>query len=316
MLEKIRQGLRGEKRELPRQMCLLYHAFDPQPTHAFLNNHIHNVSPTQLHAQLSGLRKKGYAFVSVDEWLENTRTRARVCVVTIDDGYRSVIDHALPVFEDLQVHATLYLTTDLIKGNAFWRDQVRYVISHKRQQDFIDFVSLRSEKPVSLMPEGFYRQTKDPSVCNSRMIREWLREFLGQVNPQLNLDSDGLYLRAEDLKDTPWLSYGNHTVHHYVMASLTLEEQLFEVRTAEEDLKRMGVKVSRAFSIPFGNGGSYDPETIDLLIESGYQGCLLSAGHNPSAIHSNETGGIIGKNLIFVNRFMPHDHPEVVHRKA
>ncbi|MGH3003901.1 MAG: polysaccharide deacetylase family protein [Gaiellaceae bacterium] len=64
--------------------------------------------------QLRHLWKKGYRSVTFDE-LVAERPAGRVVAITFDDGYRSVLDHGLPILESFAMHATVFVPTDYVE---------------------------------------------------------------------------------------------------------------------------------------------------------------------------------------------------------
>ena len=75
-------------------------------------------------AQLRTLREEGWTPIDADLLLagleDPERLPERPALVTFDDGYRSLIDHALPVLERQEVPAVSFVPTDHVGGpNAF-----------------------------------------------------------------------------------------------------------------------------------------------------------------------------------------------------
>jgi peptidoglycan/xylan/chitin deacetylase (PgdA/CDA1 family) len=75
------------------------------------------VSPGTLDQQLRAVRKRGYTPELAAGLTRDGSLRRRV-VVTFDDGYRSVRDHAIPVLRDLEFKATVFVTTGFIGGSV------------------------------------------------------------------------------------------------------------------------------------------------------------------------------------------------------
>lgn len=75
------------------------------------------VHPETLRKQL-GILKNLFELVSLDDWITAVRNKQplpkRACAITFDDGWHDNHDYALPVLQDEQVPATIFLTTDLI----------------------------------------------------------------------------------------------------------------------------------------------------------------------------------------------------------
>jgi peptidoglycan/xylan/chitin deacetylase (PgdA/CDA1 family) len=80
-----------------------------------------NVTPQRLRMQLSELLARGYVAWPLRRALEvhmsNKPVPRNVFVVTFDDGYECVYQHALPVLRELSVPATVFLATAYIDSS-------------------------------------------------------------------------------------------------------------------------------------------------------------------------------------------------------
>ena len=70
------------------------------------------VDPSRLEQQIASLLRRGYTSIRASEVAAGSR--ARRLIVTFDDGYRSVLENALPVLESLDVVATVFVVTDFV----------------------------------------------------------------------------------------------------------------------------------------------------------------------------------------------------------
>jgi peptidoglycan/xylan/chitin deacetylase (PgdA/CDA1 family) len=70
------------------------------------------VSPDRLRAQLAHLVAHAYRGITFGELLQ-TRAPKLLCV-TFDDGYRSVIERAFPVLQELGIPATIFVPTQFV----------------------------------------------------------------------------------------------------------------------------------------------------------------------------------------------------------
>ena len=76
-------------------------------------------------AQIGWLSRRGYRTLTLDEVggvLAGTAAAApaRSVALTFDDGYRCVIEHALPVLEEFGLTATLFVVTDAVDRTTNW----------------------------------------------------------------------------------------------------------------------------------------------------------------------------------------------------
>src|ERR1035438_3733057 len=84
---------------------LTYHACYRRPPAEVAS--VDNLAPEWLYEQLSRLKKVA-RFVPVDE-LAECRSRRGVAAITFDDGYRSVVEEAMPVLVALDAPFTIFI---------------------------------------------------------------------------------------------------------------------------------------------------------------------------------------------------------------
>ncbi len=276
-------------------LVLLYHgAWTSLPSS--LARDLHNVPPALIRSQLERIGRY-FRWVDIDTLGAMPDPRGHAAV-TFDDGYRSVFEEALPVFEALGIPFTVYLNGAFFEGAVFWRDKVRLVQSMGWVEDFESFME-GIDPPAS---RRFYRYTKDPGIASERVDAE-LDRYLAhrRVAPGLPRHC------VDDIADLPrheLVSYGNHGHHHYVMSSLDRARQAEEVGRTDDLLATLdGRRVSRWFSVPFGDVGDFDRATTDVIAAAGYRGVLLSR----SRVH---VAGIRIHGVDAIERFMPAPRPD------
>jgi len=84
----------------------------------------YTIGPENFAAQMQALARRGFRAVSIDSlvaWLEGGAPLPEgAFVLTFDDGFRGVREHALPVLERLGWPCTVFLVSDLIGGRDAW----------------------------------------------------------------------------------------------------------------------------------------------------------------------------------------------------
>lgn len=84
----------------------------------------HAISAANFAAHMHALARAGYRAVGIDalvEWiLRGSPLPAGAVLITFDDGFRGVRDHALPVLERLNWPFAVFLVSDLIGAEAEW----------------------------------------------------------------------------------------------------------------------------------------------------------------------------------------------------
>lgn len=100
---------------------LAYHWVDPD-----LGRRLRQwgVTPEAFEAQMTALAEGGYRVLSLEEVSQVVRgeraAASRMVALTFDDGYRGLLDHALPVLERFGFKATFFIVTDRVGGTNEW----------------------------------------------------------------------------------------------------------------------------------------------------------------------------------------------------
>jgi peptidoglycan/xylan/chitin deacetylase (PgdA/CDA1 family) len=271
---------------------LVYHAvFRDIPKD--IRGNLHNVHPEIVHEHLSYL-KKNYRLVPVDE-LVGMAGMKDAASITFDDGYKCVIDEIYGILLDLDIPFTIFINSGSMNHEVFWRDKVRYIINNSLVDECEAY--LQCTKPINDL--SFYRYTKHPDN-NSRLVDEDLDRFFQHKKISLEANhycfDDLSYFKSHRL-----VSYGNHTHNHYVLASLSREEQYDQIQRTRQFLRTLqGIEVTEVFSLPFGGPGDFNEDTLHVLRDLGYRAMLLSR-QRLNFERRTEHG------LAMIERFMPKD---------
>src|SRR5690606_10790893 len=112
-----------EKPEATRSMdpnkevvCFVYHRFgdDRFPST--------NISLQDFEAHLAYLKENEYQVLSFSDaiaYLHSDAPVKKTAVITIDDGYKSFYNHALPLLTRFNIPATLFINTETVGGNDY-----------------------------------------------------------------------------------------------------------------------------------------------------------------------------------------------------
>ncbi len=245
-------------------LILLYHFIDYQTPDGL--NRLHNIPPPTLQRHIEDL-SACFEFVSLQEFSQ-AQSKRGLATITFDDGYKNVLQNALPVLESLDCSATLFLNPVTFSKCWNWRDKVRYLIDCQRAEEF------SSQYPFCHKSGRFYRYSKHPDN-NSASLDQALNGFL--KNHPIDLYGDYPYIQIEDLISHPLISYGNHSQNHYVLASLTNQQQVAEIEVAEQCLQDIPeLTLADCFSAPFGGTDDINSSTYELLKTRGYHSLLMS----------------------------------------
>jgi glycosyltransferase involved in cell wall biosynthesis/peptidoglycan/xylan/chitin deacetylase (PgdA/CDA1 family) len=232
---------------------------------------VDNLNPDWLYGHISELKKR-IRLVAIDE-LASCRCLRGVGAVTFDDGYRSVMKEALPVFEALDVPFTIFVNTYPLDGRAFWRHKVMHLTNLGLAKE-----CEREFRSVLRIPgQAFSEALKDPRN-NTRFVEEEIDRFFERKALKVDLTPQFLSSPAEFVPHRlVW--YGNHSHHHRVLASLTAAEQREEVAITKQYLEAIpGIQLSRCVALPFGQAWQANRDTLAAVRDCGYDALLLNRG--------------------------------------
>ncbi len=234
----------------------------------------HDVSLDCLHTQLRNLNRK-FEFVELDEYVA-AKNKKNLAVVTFDDGYLSVLDIGLEVLETLSIPATIFVNTAFLGGGMFWRDKVRLILSNGLSKQFCSWAR-NSKFNFDFDYRHLYKQSKT-KVINSRIFEQAIDSFFLEKKISSCEMPEFIDTKTLKFKNHELITYGNHSQNHYVMSSLSDEEQFNEINAFDDLFNNLDIKTSRVFSLPFGGNQDLNMSTISLLKESNYSSILMSRG--------------------------------------
>jgi len=164
-----------------RGAILTFHHVRPTADRGFSPNRGLEISPEFLDALLGHLRRRGYRFVSLDQALEAlaepSPAQAPFEALTFDDGYRDLVEFALPVLERHQAPFVAYITTNFAEGEGrLWWIELEEALA---RLDRIEIKTSGSRSPrrprgqakrarLSLDSTGVCAQDRKRSCCASR----------------------------------------------------------------------------------------------------------------------------------------------------
>jgi len=169
----------------------------------------------------------------------------RSVLVTFDDGYRGVLDHALPILERYGIPAAVFVSvTPVLDARHFWFDTLA-------------------------------RRQGEAAVLNARTLpyQDW-RVLVESIEAAAEITESHRPLTSAELArlaSSPLIEIGAHTMTHPTLALAPVEDQRREIagcRTALEHV--LGGPVT-AFAYPYGNPiDDYTAETVSVVRDAGF----------------------------------------------
>jgi peptidoglycan/xylan/chitin deacetylase (PgdA/CDA1 family) len=104
---------------------LLYHHIGPRPPGTFPNL---TVSTQEFERQMRWLVHRGYVGIRPSDWLrwlrEGTDLPEKAVLITFDDGYADLAEHALPVLRRHGFGAVVFIVTGQVGGTNVWDEAI------------------------------------------------------------------------------------------------------------------------------------------------------------------------------------------------
>jgi peptidoglycan/xylan/chitin deacetylase (PgdA/CDA1 family) len=170
---------------------------------------------------------------------------ARPVIVTFDDGYRAVVDRALPVLERYGVPATVFACSEpLLTSTHFWFDVLG------RREGEVAVTRARA------LPYGDWR-----------VLIESIGSPASPCETHRPLTRDEL----QRLAASPLIEIGAHTMSHPTLARASVAEQRREITGCRDALHHATNRPVEAFAYPYGDlFQDFLPETVGLVREVGF----------------------------------------------
>jgi len=182
--------------------------------------------------------------ISLSEFREARRNGRdlprRSVIVTFDDGYRGVLEHALPILERYGMPATVFVSAaPVVERRHFWFDALC------RRQGEAAVLKART------LP---YQQW--------RALTEATATALEEIESHRPLTLEEL----QRLAASPLIEIGAHTMTHPTLALAPVDDQQREIAEGRAALERVLGKRVTAFAYPYGNVfEDYTSETVTLV---------------------------------------------------
>ena len=237
-----------------------------------LRKTIHNVTPQNILKQAL-LLKKYFDIISIDELFDLPEGKIDGKVsLTFDDGYNNIFDEILNELSKYSIPVTVFLIGNSFKNKPYWRDKIIFLLNNEKYlNEFITFFN--NENKIKLNNHNFFFKTKNNHI-NSKILDETLDKFLTDNKLYENININ-LISNADTLIKNKFITYGNHTLNHYVMSSLNYEEQKSEILDNKNFLSSLNVNTTNIFALPFGTYNDLNMDTIKILKDTNINKVLL-----------------------------------------
>jgi peptidoglycan/xylan/chitin deacetylase (PgdA/CDA1 family) len=229
----------------------------------FLKHEFEFVDPKRLQASL--------------ENIQNGKTRRASVMLTFDDGYKDNVENAVPLLRRHGLAAAFFVPSEFIGSRDIpWWDEISYCLKSATQTRFllaypraleIDF----EEQGFAIASRDVLRLYKDPAMLDSaRFMSELRNACRGEMIP---LSFEQMFFSSADMvaMHESGMTIGAHGHSHKLLARLSDEDELKEIRTATEMLHDVIGEPPLHFAYPVGSKTAFSDRTKNVLKSLGYE---------------------------------------------
>jgi peptidoglycan/xylan/chitin deacetylase (PgdA/CDA1 family) len=255
----------------------LHHVRPARPS-PFDPNGLLSITPDFLDNLLGHFIARGWRFVSVDELVTDVSRvpSPRRIAVTLDDGYRNNMEHALPVFRKHAVPFTIFVCPGFAERTSeLWWEALERIIAK------VDSLAPPGEGTAPPHP------TRTPAEKQAafELWRNWLTTVADETRQRVAIRAlaaihalDLAALTRElvmDWRETraiaadPLCSIGAHTMTHAALARLTPEAASREIAGSMEKIAAEIGTRPRNLAFPYGYPSAAGPREARLAEKAG-----------------------------------------------
>lgn len=275
-----------------KKVFLMYHRVD-DTTQDY--NRI-TVNEKNFKAQMTFL-KENYKVLSVEDMLAYEGSED-VIAITFDDGFADFYTKALPILEELNLPAAIFVTTGKMDiAEEMWTSEIMrllYMNDSGCDELCIEVMGKKVGLPIF---------TLDQRAHTYRCMRQILMQLSGDevdalladIRGQLNMETAGrgeyLFLSTEQCKELgkhPLVTVGAHTVNHVSLGRTEEAVVEYEIKNSIKQLENILEKKIEYFAYPFGGNGDYSKQAIDILKECGIKAAFTTY----SSVYNSEAFGL------------------------
>jgi peptidoglycan/xylan/chitin deacetylase (PgdA/CDA1 family) len=252
------------------------HHVRPAKASGFQPNALLSITPDFLDRFLAHFKQQGWRFVSVDELVVPSADAgdARRIAVTLDDGYRNNLDHALPVFRRQAVPFTIYVCPGFSDRTAeLWWEALERIIASADLLAAPGGKGTLATADVAGKTQAFLRWmewlTTDADETTQRVAIRALAEAhkfdLAALARELVMDWDEVRTIAAD----PLCSIGAHTMTHAALARLSQRAAFDEIAASVDRIAKEIGRRPTSIAFPYGYPSAAGPREAELAAQAG-----------------------------------------------
>lgn len=260
----------------PRAIVLTYHRIAPRRSDDPLLPGMVSATPEDFERQLDVVAARA-PIVSIDELLSvlgGGRLRHHVALLTFDDAYQDVADHAWPILRRRGLPALLFVPTGFVgrPERAFWWDRLHHALRHSTHTHVhLDgrLVPLHTDAHRASAWRMLRAAVKAlPHEEGMARVDEICSDLAVDPPPAGVLDWDEIEEMTRE-----GLSVAPHTVNHPLLTRVTTDRARDEIGASIRELRDRFGEVPPVFAYP---SGAHDARTAAIVGELGLRAAFTT----------------------------------------
>lgn len=220
--------------------------------------------------------------------MANASLPPRAVCITFDDGYRSTHDLALPILNEFNLPATVFVTTGYVGEGNMWNDKILEAMRRMPagQVDLCDIglgthlTRTLEERKVAI---GALTETAKYLPPQKRLALTARLETLAG-----NDQAPGLMLTPDMLRALTrcGVAIGAHTVSHPILTSLDNDSARYEIEESKLRLEAITGAPVRFFAYPNGKAGTdFNASHVAMVRAAGFAAAFSTAAGAATKAH-------------------------------
>lgn len=219
---------------------------------------------------------------AVDVLARRTTATRDLAVITFDDGYRDVLENALPVLREARAPATLYVSSGVVDQAGFFPHDRLFALLERWVSD--ETMRQRASAYVlDALRFASRRGARTPKAWLYELIRHRTPAELERLCTELMSAGEAICVPASTAAALDWdgvrelqaggVEIGAHTISHCVLTHLPYSEVEQELRRSREAIENEIGRPVRHFAYC---NGYYNAQVIECLRRTGYASAVTT----------------------------------------
>jgi peptidoglycan/xylan/chitin deacetylase (PgdA/CDA1 family) len=219
--------------------------------------------------------------MQISDWITrkslNQPLPKRACAVTFDDGWADNYEFAFPLLQEMNIPATIYLTSDLIGSERlFWPERLSRIVTEIARNQTCSWDSeclqwltdANTSYNFSARPPGrdelaelIAHAKKNTDQENHRLIDNIENTLL--IDSTVNQPSLLNWHQIDEMLQSGLIEFGSHTCNHIRLNDDTANEVVIEeITRSKQNIEQHIGQTVNSFCFP---NGDYSPFSLELV---------------------------------------------------